>query len=108
MKSCNRPDCLAVQRDLLPAFQHRPVPASMMTSPPRLHPSPCDAADKTPSYPIRASRSIPSESHHFDAAPQDALARIPPRASSPYPAPKTPRVHGLGKKLQVDRLVAYA
>jgi hypothetical protein len=67
-----------------------------MSSPPRSRPAPYDANDKMSSQPIRASRSIPAASHHFDATPQHALARIAPRASSPYPAPSQERQACMG------------
>lgn len=50
-------------------------------------PSPCAASGKTPSHPMRGSRSIPSASDYFDAMLQDALAGIPSRVSSPSPSP---------------------
>ena len=61
------------------------------------------------SRPIHGSHSIPSASNHFDTNSQRALARIPPRVSSPLLAPsqKAPTSHGVTPSVQVAGLDAY-
>jgi hypothetical protein len=67
----------------------------------------CGASDRTTWYSARVPRSRPPASDRFDATPQHALARIAPRASSPYPAPSQERQACMGS-LRNYRWVGWA
>lgn len=108
----NRLGCAVARRSPFPPCPRSPAPASAIPSSPsplRSIPSPCLATDGRPFRPIHGSHSIPSASTHFDTNSQRALARIPPRVSSPLFAPsqKAPTSHGVTRSVQMVGLNAY-